>query len=247
MKPNLYARNLLGALLTRPHTGDMTDWADGTLKIPYSVRYPVFIANESPWLLEPMRAMSDPKIRRVDVRAPAGAAKSLIGEIHIAYCISQSPGLYYYVWQTDDDGKDAMEDRVYPMIVANPKLNALLPADRHKDRKMKISFPHMTLYCVGANMNAAQSKRVKTLIMEEPHLWRDGMVKAFEKRCEGVRDPKILTLSTGSIQDDETDKTFQDLPGLYHEVFNEPERNEVLDLVMGWTAQRLTQQTDGTI
>ena len=44
-----------------------------------------------------------------------------------------------------------------------------------------------------------------------------------------------------------TDKTFQDLPGLYHEVFNEPERHEILDLVIGWTAQHLTQQTDGTI
>ena len=36
-----------------------------------------------------------------------------------------------------------------------------------------------------------------------------------------------------------TDKTFQDLPGLYHEVFNEPERNEVLDLVSGWIAKHL--------
>jgi alpha-beta hydrolase superfamily lysophospholipase len=35
------------------------------------------------------------------------------------------------------------------------------------------------------------------------------------------------------------DKTFQDLPGLYHEVFNEPERNEVLDLVSGWIAKHL--------
>jgi len=36
-----------------------------------------------------------------------------------------------------------------------------------------------------------------------------------------------------------TDKTFQDLPGLYHEVFNEPERHEVLDLVSGWIAEHL--------
>jgi alpha-beta hydrolase superfamily lysophospholipase len=36
-----------------------------------------------------------------------------------------------------------------------------------------------------------------------------------------------------------TDKTFQDLSGLYHEVFNEPERNEVLDLVSGWIAEHL--------
>ena len=87
-------RELIRGLVTIPHKGDLVDWSDGKLKIPYSVRYPIFIANESPWLLEPMRAMTDPTIRRVDVRAPAGAAKSLIGEVHIAYTNSQSPGLY---------------------------------------------------------------------------------------------------------------------------------------------------------
>jgi len=208
MTGNQWARDIFAGMMTMPHDGDMTDWADGALKIPYSVRYPVFIANESPWLLEPMRAMSDTKIRRVDVRAPAGAAKSLIGEIHIAYCISQSPGLYYYVWQTDDDGKDAMEDRIYPMIEANDFLAKKLPTDRAKKRIAKVAFPHMSLYCVGANPSAAQSKRVRFLTMEEPHLYDPGLMAAFEKRVEGVRNYKILTLSTGSVLGDESDESF---------------------------------------
>ena len=195
-------------LIVIPHRGDIVSWADGKLRIPYSVRSPIYIASESPWLLEPMRALSDPKVRRVDVRMPAGAAKSLIGEIHIAYAISESNGLYYYVWQTDEDGKDAMEDRIYPMLEANDCTALRMPSDRHKKRVGKIAMPHMSLYSVGANMSAAQSKRVRFLTMEEPHLYRPGMMTAFEKRVEGCSDYKILTLSTGSVVGDESDEKF---------------------------------------
>lgn len=208
MTPLHYSRQTMSSLIVVPHDGDLVSWSDGKLKIPYSVRYPVFIASESPWLLEPMRAMSDPNIRRVDVRMPAGAAKSLIGEIHIAHSIAESPGLYYYVWQTDPDAKDAMEDRIGPMIDANDFLSTRLPADRNKKRAVKIAFPHMSLYAVGANESAAQSKRVKYLTMEEPHLYDPGMQRAFEDRVTGVKNYKILTLSTGSILEDESDMSF---------------------------------------
>ena len=151
-----FCRDLLANLITCPFEGDMVEWADGTLKIPYSVRYPIFLAGESPWLLGPMRAISDPTVKRVDVRMPAGAAKSLIGEVMIAYTISEDPGMLYYVWQTDDDAKDAMEDRISPMIEANDFLSVKLPVDRNKKRSVKIAFPHMSLYAVGANLSAAQ-------------------------------------------------------------------------------------------
>lgn len=185
-------------------------WADGFLKLPQSVRYPVFIAEEAPWLIEPLRAICDPAISRVDIRAPVGSAKSLIGEIVIAWLIEHSPGPTYYVWQSDPDGTDAMEDRVLPMLEGNDFTLQKMPKDRHKKRAAKISFPHMPLYIVGANLNAAQSKRIKWLIMEEPHLYRPGMMSAFEKRCEGVKGAKIITLSTGSVLDDESDKAFCD-------------------------------------
>lgn len=183
-------------------------WADGFLKLPQSVRYPVFIAEEAPWLIEPLRAIGDPNIRQVDIRGPVGSAKSLIGEIVIAWIIEHNPGPTYYVWQSDPDGTDAMEDRVLPMLEGNDFTLQKMPKDRHKKRAAKISFPHMPLYIVGANLNAAQSKRIKWLIMEEPHLYRAGMGSAFKKRCEGVKGAKIITLSTGSVLDDESDQDF---------------------------------------
>ena len=74
--------------------GSMVEYFDGKLRLPHSTRYPMYIAEESPWLIEPMRAIGEPGIKRVDVRGPAGAAKSLIGEMHIAWTIDNEPGLY---------------------------------------------------------------------------------------------------------------------------------------------------------
>lgn len=189
---------------------DIVQWADGFLKLPQSVRYSIFIAEEAPWLLEPLRALSDPNIKQVDVRMPAGAAKSLIGEIYLAWVIEHEPGPTYYVWQSDPDGTDAMEDRVLPMLMGNDFSLKKMPTDRHKKRMAKIAFPHMPLYIVGANLNAAQSKRIRHLIFEEPHLYKPGMASAFKKRMEGVRGSKLLTLSTGSVLDDESEKDFSD-------------------------------------
>lgn len=208
-EPQTWLAGLAAGLIPEKFNGSMIDYFDGKLRLPHSTRYPVYIAEEMPQLIEPARAVCDPDIRRVDVRAPAGAAKSLLGEMHIAWCVDNEPGLYYYVHQSDPDGADAMEDRIMPMLTANEFLAKRLPNDRHKQRIAKIAFPNMSLYCVGANMSAAQSKRVKYLTMEEPHMYRPGMMTAFEKRCEGVRNAKILTLSTGSVLGDESDAAFQ--------------------------------------
>lgn len=208
MNPADQARPFISDCFVVPYNGDMVSWADGRLKIPYSVRYPVYIASESPWLIEPMRAISDPKIRRVDVRMPAGAAKSLIGEIMVAHSIMEAHGLFYYVWQSDDDAKDAIEDRIMPMIEANEFLSNRLPPQQDKIRKQKIVFPGFSFYCISAKPSKAQSKRVKFLVMEEPHCYDAGMMSAFEKRVEGVKDPKIVTLSTGSLLGDESDESF---------------------------------------
>jgi hypothetical protein len=45
--------------------------------------------------------------------------------------------------------------------------------------------------------------------MEEPHLYESGMYSAFMDRTKGVKNPCILTLSTGSIVDDESDMAFR--------------------------------------
>jgi phage terminase large subunit GpA-like protein len=190
--------------------GTLVEWADGRLKIPSSTRFPVFVAGESPWLLEPMRALCDPKIKRVDFRAPTGAAKSLVGEMFLAYIIDNEPGLTYYVCQKDEAAKDAMEDRIIPMLEQNRFLAERLPVDPNKRRITKISFPTMPLYALGANINNAQAKRVRYLIMDEPHCYAPGIMSALVKRCDGVRSPKILTLSTGSVKDDESDKSFNE-------------------------------------
>lgn len=127
----------------------------------------------------------------------------------IGFVVDNRPGPLYYVHQTDDDAAEAMEERLTPMFEGNDFLLEKLPTDRKKKRIKTIAFKNMMLRAVGANKSAAQSKRIKYLILEEPHLYEAGMMLAFQKRCEGVTDPIILTLSTGSEEEDDSDESFK--------------------------------------
>ena len=195
--------------------GAIWQWADNRLLLPQSTRSPVYVAADASWLKQPFECITDPNIREITILGPAGSAKSLLGEIFIAWLIENAPGFTYYVWPTDDDGKDAMEDRILPMLENNEFLLKRLPVDRSKKRITKIIFSNMSLYSLGANERNAQSKRVKYLITEEPHTFEPGMLTQFRKRTEAVRNYKILHLSTGSVLEDQTDETFK--AGSQHE------------------------------
>lgn len=195
--------------------GTVSEWADGRLIIPYSKLSHVYIADEAPIVKHLLEALTDKNIKQIDIRGPTASGKTLVGEIFIVFCVENNPGLLYYVWQSDDDGKDQMEDRILPLFQANDYLHKLLPQDRNKRRNTKIVFPVGQLYSVGANPSNAQTKRADLLILEEPHLYKPGLYSAFLQRAEGPQGGKIVTLSTGSVAGDESDQHY--LSGSCHE------------------------------
>ncbi|MEM6885422.1 MAG: terminase gpA endonuclease subunit [Verrucomicrobiota bacterium] len=208
------ARTTLKAF--RPKFGDHPGkWGDKRLAIPYSTQEPVFILDRAPHLLPAFEALGNPKYKKIDIRGPAGSGKSLIGELDICFCTENDPGLYYYVWPNDQDAKDQVEDRIYPLFQSNDFLCNLLPVDRSKKRNTKIVFPDMSFYSVGANESNAQRVRAYRLTMEEPHMFNSGMLTKMRKRMKGVQGARELTLSTGSELDHQTDVEFKN--GSCHE------------------------------
>lgn len=198
--------------------GNPSKWAHGRLILPYSKLSHIYMEDESPIVKQLLEALHEKNIKQIDIRGPTASGKTLVGEIYLAFCTENRPGLLYYVWQSDDDGRDQMEDRIMPMFEANDYLHDLLPLDRHKKRNKKIIFPNgATFYSVGANPSNAQTKRADELILEEPHLYKPGMYSAFLQRAEGPQGGKITTLSTGSVAGDESDQHY--LSGSCHEWF----------------------------
>lgn len=173
------------------------------------------VPEESPWLSLPADGLLSPYVRQSTLVMPAGSAKSLLGEGYVGFIAQNDDGLAYYIHQGDEAAKDAWEDRVQPLFLANEVLADVLPTDRSDKRATKIRLPNLTLYIQGAKDSIANSKRVKHLICEETHLWKPGMLSAMKERCNAVSGPTILVLTTGSITDDETDKDFR--AGSMHE------------------------------
>ena len=189
--------------------GSMWQWAEGMDMPQSTLTGGVFAPELSPWLLEIFDALSNPRIREVVVVAPAGGAKSMLAEIFIAWIVKNAPGRTYYVCQTDDDAKDAMEGRIMPFLEANNARGIVLPTDRTKKRATKVIFPGMEFYALGANENNAQSKRVRYLIMDETAQYDPGLIEAFRARHNAVSGAKTLIITTGGITDDQTDAAFR--------------------------------------
>lgn len=202
------------SLFKGEHGGTFTEWAGGR-KIPHSTRSKTFAPPDSRWLCEPGDCLLDPYVTQVTMVMPAGSAKSLLGELYSDYVVGNDDGILYYVCQSDEAAQDVGEDRLFPLFEANGTFPLVNPLDRSQKRVSKVQFPNVTLYLLGAKLNAAQSKRVRHLVCEETHTWKPGMLAAFKQRCNAVVGPKILVLTTGSITDDETDKDFR--AGSMHE------------------------------
>lgn len=209
MDSKQYLLHLLSNCFRERYEGHPGQWADRRLRLPYSTQEPEFILSRAPWLIPAFEALGNPQYRKVDIRGPAGSGKSLIGEIDICFCVENQPGTYYYVWPGDEDAKDQVEDRIYPLFLDNAFLAQMLPLDRHKKRNSKIVFPDMQFYSVGANESNAQRVRAFRLTMEEPHMFKSGMLTKFRKRMRGVRGVRELTLSTGSVLGHQTDEEFK--------------------------------------
>ena len=185
--------------------GDAGQWGNGVLFLE-STRSPVFNMRFTPHFKEIFAALNNRSKKRIHIQMPAGSGKSMIGEMQILFCVDNDPrGLIYWVWPTDDDAKDQVEDRLMPIILANRFLARRLPQDRSKRRNTKIIFPDLTFQAVGANESNAQRVRASFLFMEEPHLFEPGFLAKFRKRLVGAREGLEATFSTGSVLEDESD------------------------------------------
>jgi hypothetical protein len=204
----------LAALFSAPwrkkFEGDAGEWSNGKLLLPTSTRQPTFTFRYTPHFREIFAALNNKKKKRVHVMGPAGSGKSMIGIIDLCFSVWNDPGFYYYVWPSDEDGKDQVEDQIVPILEANDFLAELMPQDRQKRRAMKIIFSEMIFHTVGANESSAQRVRAYKLRMEEPHLFKPGFLAKFRKRMVGVKQATEATFSTGSVLEDESDVAWKE-------------------------------------
>ena len=155
----------------------MDEWADKHRRLSpeSSAEAGPWRTKRTPYLEEPMRAFTDPKVHKIVMVAASQVGKSELELNIIGYIIDQDPGSILYVHPTIDDARKFSRLRVAPMIRDSKPLKAKVHDVKAKDSGNTIlqkSFPGGMLTLTGSNSaSALASTPARYIIGDERDRW----------------------------------------------------------------------------
>ena len=163
---------------TPPERLTVDEWADKYRILPASsAEAGPWRTSRTPYLREPMRAFTDPKINRIVMVASSQVGKSELELNIIGYIIMQDPGSILYIQPSEGDGKKFSRQRIAPMIRACKELRDKVSDVKSRDGGNTIlqkMFPGGSLTITGSNSAPALSSiPIRYVIGDERDRWAD--------------------------------------------------------------------------
>ena len=130
-----------------PESLTVDEWADKHRRLSpeSSAEAGPWRTKRTPYLEEPMRAFTDPKVHKIVMVAASQVGKSELELNIIGYIIDQDPGSILYVHPTIDDARKFSRLRVAPMIRDSKSLKAKVHDVKAKDSG-NTALPESPLY-----------------------------------------------------------------------------------------------------
>lgn len=164
----------------------------------------------TPYMVEPMDAITDPAVRHITVVASSQVGKSELELNAIGYIIDQDPGSILYIQPTIDDAKKFSRLRIAPMLRDSPRLRAKVSDVKSRDSGNTIlqkTFPGGMLTIVGSQSpSALASTPARYIIGDERDRWAlsagtEGDPWALaEARTTTYYNAKLIDVSTPTIK-----------------------------------------------
>lgn len=161
-----------------PESLTVNEWADRHRRLSpeSSAEAGPWRTSRTPYLEEPMRAFTDPKVRKVTIVAGSQIGKTEAELNCLGYIIDQDPGTVIFVHPTLDDARKFSRLRVAPMIRDTPRLKRKVEERASgKDTSKTIlnkSFPGGMLILTGSNSSSAlASTPARYIIGDERDRW----------------------------------------------------------------------------
>lgn len=168
--------------------------------------------SRTPYMVEPMDALDDPRVHDVAVVAMSQTGKSELELNYIGKTIAQNPASILYIQPNIEEAKKFSKVRVAPMIRDSPVLRERVSDVKSRDGNNTIlqkSYPGGMLTMAGSQTpSALASIPVKVVIGDEIDRWARSAGsegdpwELAEKRTTTFYDAKRLAVSTPTIKDD---------------------------------------------
>lgn len=201
-------------LWSPPEDLTVDEWADKYRKLDggLSAEAGQWRTSRTPYMREPMRAFTDPRIEEITVVSPSQVGKSELELNCINYIIDQDPGTILYVHPSIVDAKEFSRLRLEPNLKGTPKIREKVKDVKKTGRTasettLMKSFPGGMVSMVGSNSaSGLSSKPVRYVIGDELDRWavsagRDGDPwELAKKRQTTFFNRKRVAVSTPTIK-----------------------------------------------
>ncbi len=191
---------------------DLVDWADKyrQLSPESSSEIGQWDTKRTPYMIEPMQAISDKSTEEVVIMASAQVGKTELILNLIGYCIHQDPSPIMVVLPTEEIANAFSEDRLSTMIRDTEVLRDRVYEVKSRNTsntKLHKSFEGGHITIVGANAPSSLASRpIKVLLCDEIDRYpvsagKEGdPVTIVEKRTTTFFDRKIIKVSTPTLK-----------------------------------------------
>ena len=217
LTPAQYLRNLnrrvsyCVKLFRPPEDLTVNEWADRYRILPASsAEAGLWRTSRTPYLEEPLRAFTDPKVRHIVMAAASQVGKSELELNVIGYIMDQDPSNILYVHPTIEDAKRFSRQRVKPMIDGSKRLRDKVhdvKSKRSGDTLLQKIFPGGSLTMVGSNApSSLASIPCRYVIGDERDRWAASAGaegdpwKLAERRQQTFYNAKRIEVSTPTIK-----------------------------------------------
>lgn len=196
-----------------PESLTVDEWADRYRKLSpeSSAEAGPWRTSRTPYLREPMRAFTDPSVRKIVIVAGSQIGKTECELNCLAYIMDQDPGTVLFVHPTIEDAKKFSRLRVEPMIRDCKRLKRKVHNTERGGKQSKTvlqkSFPGGMLMLTGSNVaSALASTPARYIIGDERDRWalsagREGDPWSLaEARQTTFYNAKAIEVSTPTVK-----------------------------------------------
>lgn len=179
---NLAATYAEGAgLWSPPEDLTVDEWADKYRRLPkgMSAEAGLWRTSRAPYMREPMRAFTDPRVEEITVVAGSQVGKSELELNIILYIIDQDPGTILYIQPRKEDARSFSNLRVAPAIrdcekVAGRVRDAKRRGEKASATILQKAFPGGMLTLVGSHSASdLSSQPVRYVLGDELDRWAE--------------------------------------------------------------------------
>ena len=164
----------------------------------------------TPYLVEVMDALTDPKVRRITMVACAQLGKTEAELNFLGYIIDQDPGSVLYIHPTKNNAENFSKFRIATMIKACPTLQSKISAAKGRDSSnttLQKEFPGGMLTIIGSNVpDDLAGNPIRYVIGDEIDRWAKSAGtegdpwSLTEERTKTFYNAKLIGVSTPTVK-----------------------------------------------